>query len=460
MKKSLVWLRRSLRIRDNKVIEQALKNSEIIMICFVFDTNILAHFPDKSDRRLSFIVNHLELMNQSLGKFDSSIHILYGDPAEEIPKFSAAHKIQEVFVDEDFEPTSITRDDIISRNLENIGVRLTKVLDHLLIHPKKLLKSDNSPFKVFTPMMKALRAALKTEEYSEVNYSLRTRLDDINNVFDKKEVLSRAGYEYVEDELWHPAKATSQFEEFRDQKLDLYHLNRNLLSGGHTSAISPYLRFGALSIRQAFRDSIAREVAPNFVNELIWREFYAYIIYHFPHSVSAEFQQKYQGKIQWRQNEQELEAFLEGKTGFPVVDAGIRQLLQDGWMHNRARMIVASFFTKNLLMDWRIGERFFSQYLMDYDLASNVGGWQWTASTGTDAQPFFRVFNPFHQSKDYDAEGDYIKKYVPELKDIKPDKLHDPDFLMNHKILGYVQPIVDYKKTREEAISTFKSIEQ
>ncbi len=458
-KRSLIWLRRSLRIQENKVIEAALKNSEQVQICFIFDSSILSHFPNQKDRRLSFIANHIEWMNEELSPHNASVSILYGNADEEMLGFVQANQIDHVYCDMDFEPSSISRDKKIEESLGAINVGLTAILDHLLIHPTTIKKQDNTPYRVFTPFMKHFRSMLNNISIEDIKYTLDNKFIPSNHNIHKTQMLERAGYTYVEDSIWHPSKADFTLEKFIQEKLNQYHLNRNLLFGDHTSTISPYLRFGALSIRKCFRNALLSEIHPSYVNELIWREFYAYIMFCFPDTIKFEFQEKYREKINWQYDEKLLMKFMNGNTGYPVVDAAIRQLLTTGWMHNRARMIVASFFTKNLFFNWRIGEEFFGQYLMDYDLASNVGGWQWTASTGTDAQPYFRVFNPVNQGRDFDKTGEYIKTFIPELRSVEVSDIHDPEILkVKYPGLQYPYPIVDYKKSREYAIHTFKEI--
>lgn len=461
MTNSIIWLRRVLRLDDNKVIKTALEKSNKVLFCFVFDSKILKYFPNKDDRRLSFIVEHLALINEELEKYGSSLTILYGDPAEEIPKLAQENQTTSVYVDDDFEPHSIVRDNKIESKLKEQGASFVRVLDHLVIHPKEILKSDHTPYKVFTPFMKAYREKLNDVDLAPIIYDFSARLIATTKInFNKEEILKKAGYNYKIDDLWHPEKVALSLSNFLDHKIGDYHLSRNMLSIKGSSKLSPYLRFGALSVRRLFREALELESHPSYVNELIWREFYAYIMYHFPCSVESEFQQKYIGKINWEYSEPAYQAFCLARTGFPVVDAAVSELLQTGWMHNRARMIVASFFTKNLFMDWRLGEKFFAQYLMDYDLASNVGGWQWTASTGTDAQPYFRVFNPIKQSETFDPDAIYIKYYLPILTRVDNKDIHDGEIIKSkYKISDYPAPIVDYKSTRAKAIEAFRSVD-
>jgi len=461
MKTSIIWLRRNLRLDDNKVIAKALEVSEQIFFTFVFDSNILSHFPSKEDRRLSFIVAALELIDIELKKHGSGLIILYGDPENKIPELSAKLGVTHVFADEDFEPSSIKRDANIASILAKSGVKLQLVLDHLLIHPSKVAKADGSAYKVFTPYMRAYRSYISISDYCEYKYSFDGKLGKLGQeAFSKEKILEKAGYIYKEDDIWIPRNVLQVYDIFVKNKLHNYHNTRNNLAIRGSSKLSPYLRFGLISIRKCFKEALSIELNETWVNELIWREFYAYIMYHFPSSIENEFQEKYIGRIEWNNDPKIFEAFCAGKTGFPVVDAAVRQLVTTGWMHNRARMIVASFFTKNLFIDWRLGEKFFGQYLMDYDLASNVGGWQWSASTGTDAQPYFRVFNPMNQARDHDQEGEYIKTYVPELKSVPVPDIFDGSIIFSkYRIKDYPKPIVDYKESREYAISYFKNID-
>lgn len=456
---SVIWIRRVMRLDDNKIISEALKKSDKVYFVFVFDSYILKDFPNKKDRRLSFIASILEKIDNSLREIGSKLHVLCGDSRELIPDFARKISANNIYTEMDFEPRSIKRDEEIIESIKDEGINVNFVLDHALIHPAKIFKDDDTPYKVFTPFMKFFRKLINPDMLKKLSYNIEGKASKVELFdFDKITTLEKIGYDYSEDELWKSDIAKIKFEEFLDQKFDDYHIDRNNLSPDGTSNISPYLRFGLLSIREVFRRSLEREEAQNYVNELIWREFYIYILYHFPESAKLEFQVKYRNSIEWNYDEGLWNAFKEGKTGFPVIDASIRQLLHTGWMHNRARMIVASFLTKNMFFDWRLGEKFFAEYLMDYELSSNVGGWQWTASTGTDAQPYFRIFNPISQAQKFDPNGSYIRKYVPELKSVKGNDIFDGELIAKNYNLGYPKPIIDYKESREKAIEYFKSI--
>lgn len=486
---SIIWLRRSLRLDDNKVIEKATASGLQLVFVFVFDSLILKRFKNKQDRRLSFIISSLEIINNQLEEYGAKLFILYGDSREVIPNFAEKINATKIYTELDFEPLSIQRDEFIKEKLKE-NCDFIQALDHLLIHPSDISKNDGSPFKVFTPFMKIFRNSISSDHLKYCSYNIKNKIApfkeiveliyrDLNNsansinikedknfikinIFNgdnKKDLLKIAGYEYYEDELWQPKDAKRNMYDFIDSKLSTYHTNRNKLDIAGTSSISPFLRFGNISIRELFSLSIDNEVNPNYTNELIWREFYTYIIYYFPETINTEFQHKYRNNIKWKFDEKKWELFKQGNTGFPVVDAAVRQLVNTGWMHNRARMIVANFLTKNLFFDWRLGEDFFANYLMDYDLASNVGGWQWSASTGTDAAPYFRIFNPTLQGQRFDTSGDYVRKFVPELKEIPTSDIHNGEVIAEkYKISNYNAPIVDYKFTRDRAISYFKNM--
>lgn len=470
-KLSIVWLRRNLRLQDNKSFAAALCNSDKILPIFIFDTTILERFKNPYDRRLSFLANTLCLINEELKKLKGKLLVFHGDPIDIIPKIVSSLKIEAIYADADYEPSNIERDQKVGKLL---GDTLHLYCDHLLIKPDKILKKDNKPYKVYTPYMQAFRKfisdngtiahnKLLTQYCYNLEGKLYTPKDIELSTIDlnkgESEILKQIGYIYKEDELWQPKNAKSVLDKFIARRINNYKTNRDFLYLNGTSTISPYLRFGLISIRECYRKAFAVSSSPSsitWINELIWREFYAAILYHFPNTVNEEFQEKYRHKIPWSKREEYFDKFINAETGYPIIDAAVKQLVWDGWMHNRARMFVASFFSKNLLLDWRKGEEFFAQYLMDYELASNVGGWQWASSCGTDAQPYFRIFNPYTQGKNFDADSEYIKKYLPTLKNVPSHIIHNVNF---HKMYdNYPKPIVDYGLSRARAIETFKKM--
>jgi deoxyribodipyrimidine photo-lyase len=452
---NILWLRRDLQLADNISLHRALKEQGAVQPVFVFDTDILARFTNKQDRRLSFIANALVDLNNELEAKGGKLLVLYGSAREILPKL-AAQAGGKIFAGEDYEPSAIMRDEYVGKNAELI---LSK--QHVLLSPKEVLKGDGTPFKVFTPYSKVWRAKISEFDFMEYDnhdngrYSNDFKPESVKvlDVSTEDKLCAQIGYEYVEDKIWQPGKGQEILKSFAKNRLSKYSETRDIPSGNGTSTLSPYLRFGLVTVRQAYNAAINNPDSFTWINELIWREFYAAILYHFPNTPHEEFLAQYRG-LEWRDDEGDLEAWKQGKTGYPIVDAGMRQLLQDGWMHNRVRMIVASFLTKDLLIDWRLGEEHFAQYLMDYDQASNVGGWQWASSTGTDAAPYFRVFNPTLQSKRFDAKGEYIKHYVPELAGLPIAEIHEPVPIM--RPASYPMPIVEHEAVKPRVMKFFK----
>ncbi len=452
-KTSIIWLRRNLRLEDNLVISAALKKGHPLQFIFIFDPDILSRFTNPDDSRLSFIASALEGINAKLKTFGGNLLIFHDKPQNVIPKIAKEFTAENIFADEDFESQNIKRDLEVEANLE--GTKLHLICDHLLLHPSKTVKSDGTAFKVFTPFMRSFKAAIEPYHFMESKYDLEGKIAPLKTHTDAGKILTQIGYNYNENKLWQVSDAKGRLDNFIKNKITHYATSRDFMDQDGTSAISPFLRFGIISIRQCYRKAWAEGNSTTWINELIWREFYASILYHFPDTINREFQTKYIN-FPWKKDADSLEKFTNAQTGFPIIDAAIKQLLTTGWMHNRARMIVASFFTKNLLLDWRLGEEFFAQHLMDYDLASNVGGWQWAASCGTDAQPYFRIFNPLLQSEKFDPEGRFIKKYLPELSTVSTKDIHDGAKIAANYSLNYPRPMIDYPLSREMALKAFK----
>lgn len=474
---SLLWLRRNLRLTDNKPLSVALKASDKILPIFIFDPELLKKFNHPYDRRLSFIASALCLINQQLQAFGGQIIILHGRPAEIMPALLKALHSKVVYADQDFEPENVQRDYLVDQQIKEFA-QLQLLNDHLLIDPNIITNKSGEPYRVYTPYMKEFRKALSHELIAEQSCDLTNKLAkiDLSSLVQSglkivstdsnsgpKDILSQIGYTHFDDALWKVSQARNQLATFINQRLSSYKDTRDSLANNSTSGISPYLRFGLISIRECYRRALNCEETMgsiSWVNELIWREFYAMILHHFPDTPKQEFQTKYQGNIPWQKNPKILEKFLTGATGFPIIDAAIQQLIQDGWMHNRARMIVASFVTKNLFIDWRLGEKFFSQYLIDHEVASNVGGWQWAGSCGTDAQPYFRIFNPFFQGQRFDPHGTYVKKYLPVLANLPASIIHDQRSVEENfnGAADYPAPITSYSESRQKAIEIFRAI--
>lgn len=464
---SVVWFRRDLRLHDHAALATACAADGQVQPVFVFDTDVLARFPNSKDRRLSFIARALCEMETALQKRGGGLMLLHGKASKVMPKLASALGAHQVFAAEDYEPGARARDAYVAQS-----VQLTLTKDQLIFDPSEVLKDDGTAFKVFTPYSKAWLSRLTPLDYAPHAVNDAGRYADVAAVRKAATaggltvldvgagaagMLAQIGYELVEDTLWPVEDAEARITIFAEQRMADYAARRDLLADEGTSRLSPYLRFGLVSVRECMRAAMslpASKGRDTWVKELIWREFYAMILYHYPDSVEWEWNKAYRGTLEWNHDDALFNAWCEGQTGYPVVDAAMRQLLQEGWMHNRARMIVASFLTKDLHIDWRRGEEHFAQYLMDFEQASNVGGWQWAASTGTDAQPWFRIFNPVLQSKKFDPSGEYIRRYVPELRHVKGDDVHEPwkRGLLN----DYVPPVVDHAQAREAALAMFK----
>ena len=422
---SVFWFRRDLRLSDNHGLYRALESSENVLPIFIFDTEILSKLENKEDKRVDFLVQVLNILNDFLAKSGKSIKILHGKPLEVFKKLTAEFNISNVISNEDYEPSAIKRDSEIENFLssENIEFKLFK--DQVHFHKDEILKSDGSPYTIYTPYSK--QWLMKYNDGEKESYPSEKLLHQLINVDQKKITLDEIGFR----------KSNYEFEipKIDKQLIKNYEETRNLPTV-KTSEMSVHLRFGTISVRK-----LASETAnlnQTYLKELIWREFFMQILYHFPKVVNHSFKKKYD-LISWIYDDELLKKWQEGKTGYPIVDAGMRQLNETGFMHNRVRMVCASFFTKHLLMDWRIGEAYFAEKLLDYDLSANNGNWQWSAGSGCDSAPYFRVFNPAEQQKKFDPDYKYIKKWVKEFG-----------------TESYPEPIVEHKFARERALATYK----
>lgn len=484
---TLAWFRRDLRLHDHAVLHAALARAGAVQPVFVFDRDILARFTNPNDRRLGFIAQSLCHLDAQLKLRGGGMLVLHGRATEVMPKLAAALAANAVVAAEDFEPTARARDAAVARALGS-NVSFLQPLDQLIHHPQALLKGDGTPYRVFTPFFKNWQALLTPTSATPYEVADAGRYADIAANAQKAQAaglsvvplehgpeaaLNAVGYRYTRDALWDATQGPARLKEFIAHKLGGYARARDALDDVGTSRLSPYLRHGMVSIRECMRAAMGsqsgaegdwqgasitpqtKKAAEKWVSELAWREFYASVLFHFPDVVDHEFQEHYRGTIPWSTDRAARDAFLNAQTGFPVVDAAMRELVQTGFMHNRARMIVASFASKDLLLDWRIGEEFFAQWLMDYDLASNNGGWQWAASTGTDAAPYFRIFNPVLQSKKFDPRGDYLRRYVPEIAHLSNADIHAPWESANPPA-GYPAPIVNREMARARALAAFK----
>lgn len=446
--RALVWLRRDLRLRDNAALAEATSLAEEVVCAFVFDTTILGELPDKDDRRVTFIHRSLVELDGYLRKRGSRLLVLHGDPVEELPRAARALKCERVVAAKDFESAAIARDSKVAA-----AVELVTVLDHIVQEGGTIRNQSGDPFRVFTPFSRQWRKQVLPEMVAErkpahPNLVSAYEIDPIVAKWDLADLGFQPG------NLWLEAgerAGRALLKEFVARKAANYGELRNFPSGNHTSGLSVHLRFGTVSIRECFR--LGWDKSETWINELIWREFYSMILQSFPEVETMTFQPQYRDLV-WPGSREHFDAWCTGTTGFPLVDAAMRCLNETGRMHNRLRMVAASFLTKDLLCDYRWGEAYFARKLLDFDLASNNGGWQWAASVGCDAQPYFRVFNPVLQSEKFDPRGEFIRQWCPELRELDDKAIHSPGLL---RPTQYPAPIVDHAVQKDKAIALFRS---
>lgn len=424
---NIFWFRRDLRLEDNAGLFHALKSGEKVQCIFIFDNVILNQLEDKDDARVEFIFNQTQRLKSELQNLGSDLWIYHSTPSEVFTSISKDHTIKAVYTNHDYEPYAKKRDSEIFDLLDKKSIAFHTFKDQVIFEKDEILKDDGKPYTIFTPYKN--KWYKKLTEYDLKSYPTEKHFQHLNpsqNLL-KNISLEELGFEHNDISI-PPIEYKSILKE--------YHHNRDIPSIKGTSKISIHLRFGTVSIRELARN--AQGKSDVWLNELIWREFYFMILWHFPHAEKNSFKPAYD-KIVWRNNEDEFARWCEGKTGYPIVDAGMRELNATGFMHNRVRMIVASFLIKHLLIDWRWGEAYFARKLLDFELSSNNGGWQWASSSGCDAAPYFRIFNPYEQTKRFDPELKYIKKWVPEFQE-----------------LNYPTPIVVHKFARERCLQTYK----
>lgn len=424
---SIFWFRRDLRLYDNTALYYALQENQPVLPLFIFDSEILDDLKDKSDARVSFIHNHLTAINEQLQEIGSGVLVKHGKPEEIYKTLIEEYDIQSVFTNRDYEPYALERDQKIDNILQQNGIGFYDFKDHVIFEKDEILTGGNEPYKVFTPFKNKWLEKLESGHIHP--YKIFLNKENFHQF--EPEIPSLKDIGFMKTEISIPKK------EYDKSIIRKYDQERDFPAKNGTSRLGIHLRFGTISIREAV--SHAQNLNDTWLNELIWRDFYSMILANFPHVVNNAFKAKYDA-IPWRNSKEDFQKWCEGKTGYPIVDAGMRELNQTGYMHNRVRMIVASFLTKHLLIDWRWGEAYFAEKLLDYELASNNGGWQWAAGTGTDAQPYFRIFNPYSQTDKFDKNKEYIKKWVPEANTSE-----------------YPEPMIDHKEARQRALDTYKS---
>ena len=425
---NIFWFRRDLRLDDNVGFYNALKSEHPVLPIFIFDKEILEKLP-KDDARLTFIYETLQKMRSKLeDKNNSSIAVFHGEPATIYKNLLAKYNIDTVFTNRDYEPYAKERDDKIEQLLNDNTIKFKTFKDQVIFEQNEVTKKDGLPYVVYTPYMKVWKEQFKTHTLDFYYTS-----SFLKNLIQDKELpnlsLSDIGFIKSHQKIKKHIVTPALIQNYED--------TRNFPAQDSTSKLGPHLRFGTVSIRKMIEKAIT-EKNEIFWQELIWREFFMQILWHFPHTSKNSFKAKYD-RIDWRNNEAEFLKWCNGQTGYPLVDAGMRQLNETGFMHNRIRMLVGSFLCKHLLIDWRWGEAYFAEKLHDYEMASNIGNWQWVAGSGVDAAPYFRIFNPTTQIKKFDSDLAYIKKWVPDFQEFT-----------------YPKEMVDHKEARERCLATYK----
>ena len=457
MKTSIWWIRRDLRLSDNQALYAAMQAGEQVIPLFIIDPK-LAETNRQPEKRLNFLWGGLQALDDGLRKIGSQLIVRRGSPGDELRKLINETSASTVFAEKDITPYAIARDRLVSKH---VSLKLTPGLT--VLESDDVLKADGTPYTVFTPFSKTWKTIYPTQKEPILSIPGKINTPDNLASFGIPEHTTNPLFPAGEQEAHQRLIAFT-----KGDQAPIFHYadlrNRPDLAG--TSALSPYMRFGMISARQAvLTANLAMQVAVNenarkgaqtWLNELIWREFFISILTHFPGVKKQSFRPDLR-RIPWRNDPAEFEAWKHGQTGYPIVDAAMRQLLQTGWMHNRSRMIVASFLVKDLLIDWRWGERWFMQNLVDGDIAANNGGWQWSAGTGTDAAPYFRIFNPILQGKKFDPNGDYVRSWIPELSEVATQYIHTPWNLPDSQLINkYPKPIIDHSFARERTLEAYR----
>jgi deoxyribodipyrimidine photo-lyase len=464
--KALVWFRRDLRDHDHAALSAALSNARQVYCAFVFDTDILDALPSRRDQRVDFIHASLVELDTALRARGGGLIVRHGRAVDEIPALATELGVAAVFANRDYEPEAKARDAAVATALQQHDIRFHAGKDQAIFDGNEVLTQAGKPFSVFTPYKNAWLKRLTSADYAEWRCAGQLATPQNSGV----PTLEQIGFAATDLEKIgiRPGMsgARALWDDFRAGRIARYGALRDFPAAKGVSYLSVHLRFGTVSIRELVRTAVAEE-ASAWLNELIWRDFYFMILDHFPHVVGHAFKPEYDA-IRWADWPAGLAAWQAGRTGYPLVDAAMRQLNHCGWMHNRLRMVVASFLSKDLGLDWRLGERHFAEQLNDFDLSANNGGWQWAASSGCDAQPYFRIFNPVTQSEKFDPEGKFIRRYVPELAAVPNTYIHAPWTMgrVEQEAIGvvigrdYPAPIVDHAQAREETLARYAVVKK
>jgi deoxyribodipyrimidine photo-lyase len=424
-KATIFWFRRDLRLHDNVGLFYALSKSNTVYPIFIFDKDITNNL-NKDDYRLNFIKEQIKFMNKKLKKHECSINIFYGKPLDVFKNIISKTKIERVVFNKDYEPYAIKRDDTVKELMTKNNIEILSYKDHVIYEENEVVKKNGDPYVVYTPYSRKWISKFNDQEI--VTYHSDEYLNNLKSLNKTLKI----------NEIPFSSSLTPLDLNFNEDIIKNYERDRNFPAINATSKLGVHLRFGTKSVRElVLRSNFCEN--KTFLKELIWREFFIQILWHFPHTVNKCFKEKYEN-VEWINDNENFIKWCEGNTGYPIVDAGMRELNSTGFMHNRVRMITASFLCKHLLIDWRKGEKYFASKLFDYEQASNVGNWQWVAGCGVDAAPYFRIFNPIEQLKKFDKQKNYVRKWVPE---------YDSE--------SYVDPIIDHKYARERCLNAYKT---
>ena len=441
--RNIIWFRRDLRIGDHPALLEAIKNSDEIVPLFILDKSQIA---EAGAKLLAYMGQSLRALDESLG---NKLHIIEGDQVEILKDLIARYNVKEVHISDEYERYGVARD----ARVEAAGIPLVRTGSPYAVKPGRVVKpSDATPYRVYTPFYRAWRThGYRGPVAPPKNIKAPTPPAEYRNFPDFP---FPDGVHVIEA---GEAAALRRFKEFKKKGLDSYDENRNFASIDGTSKMSTYLKFGEIHPRTLLDGLDETKAQDTFRKEIAWREFYADVLFNNPDTDTEYYAPRFK-EMRYDKPGKQFKAWCEGKTGYPFVDAAMRQLLLEGWMHNRTRMVVASFLVKDLHLEWQLGERFFAEHLVDYDVASNAHGWQWTAGTGTDASPYYRVFNPIEQGRRFDENGDYIRKYVPELAHLSGAEIHEPWLFLDGYSHGYVERVVDHAVERIESLERLKEI--
>lgn len=481
MKRGLCWIRRDLRLEDHHALSKALEECDEVYVCFVFDTHIIDAIKEEinffeqehKDLRLGFIWQALKEIQAQMKSLGSHLIVVSGKPTEEIPSLCQKLKIDKLYLNRDYEPSAKKRDLSVISKLDQSEVKAQHYKDHVIFEHNQVRTQEGKVYKVFTPYKRQWRTVFQKDK-KQLMTPMSTK--------DKKQKLAQFKGEWESQQSWEkklgiqfvspplPGRrewALERLDQFKKGQIKDYEKSRDYPALESTSQLSAAIRHGLVSVRELFSACAELESsgAQTWMDELIWREFYLTILDTHQHVVDGPFKEEYK-KIKWKGDKKLWKAWCRGETGYPLIDAAMRGLNQNGMIHNRLRMVVASFLCKTLLVNWQIGERYFALKLLDYDLAANNGGWQWAASTGCDSQPYFRIFNPYTQSEKFDPQGEFIKLYCPELRELNHKSIHSPEreppleLSAKGLTLGedYPHPIVDYKSKRSEALEMYSVV--